>query len=158
MHRKRKFTKMYDTYADDIFRFLFVNVRDRDLAEDLTADTFMRAWKAIDSFDFSQPRPWLYKIAQNLMHDHWRKRHTEQFPDNFEVVSDFNLEEGLDRQFTQDRVHNAVARLPEPMKSVVILRFISGYSARQTAQSLKLSESNIRVIQCRALKRLKGIL
>ena len=150
---------MYDSYADDIFRFLFVHVRDRDLAEDLTADTFMRAWKAIDRFDFSQPRPWLYKIARNLLNDHWRKHHTEQLPEDFEVASDdIDLNEGLERQFTQRRVRSAVARLSEPMKSVVILRFISGYSARQTAQSLELSESNVRVIQYRALKRLRGYL
>ncbi len=149
---------MYDTYADDIFRYHFVHVHDRDLAEDLTADTFMRAWKAIDRFDFSQTRPWLYKIAQNLLYDHWRKRHTELLPEDFDVASDVDLEEGLERTFARQRVRDAITRLSEPMKSVVILRFISGYSARQTAESLKLSESNVRVIQYRALKRLRGYL
>ena len=149
---------MYDSYANDIFRYLFVHVRDRELAEDLTADTFARAWKAIDRFDFSQPRPWLYRIAQNLLRDHWRKRHTEQLPEDFEVASDVDLEEDLERQFDRQRVRDAISRLSEPMKSVVILRFISGYSSSQTAQSLELSESNIRVIQCRALKRLREYL
>lgn len=149
---------MYDTYADDIFRYLFVHVRDRELAEDLTADTFTRAWKAIDRFDFSQPRPWLYKIAQNLLYDHWRKHHTELLPEDFDVASDADLEENLEREFAKQHVRGAIGRLSEPMKSVVILRFISGYSARQTAESLNLTESNVRVIQYRALKRLKGYL
>ncbi len=147
---------MYDTYADDIFRYILVHVHDRDLAEDLTADTFVRALKAIDRFDFSKPRPWLYKIAQNLLYDHWRKRRTEQLPEDFDVTSDIDLEEGLERQLTQERVRSAVALLSEPMRSVVILRFISGYSAKQTAETLNISESNVRVIQFRALKRLRG--
>lgn len=148
---------MYDTYADDIFRYLFVHVRDRELAEDMTADTFMRAWKSIESFDFSQPRPWLYKIARNIMTDHWRKK-KPVFLEDEEVVSDTSLTEEVDRKLTKDRVRGALHQLPEPMKSVVTLRFLSGYSAKQTAKSLNISESNVRVIQYRALKRLKDLM
>ncbi|HET9173948.1 MAG TPA: RNA polymerase sigma factor [Candidatus Saccharimonadales bacterium] len=146
---------MYDTYADDIFRYVFVHVRDRELAEDLTADTFMRAWKSIESFDFSQPRPWLYKIARNLITDHWRKHKTELLPEDFEQESDEDITENVERHFTKTRVRGAVHTLNEPMRSVVIMRFITGYSVRDTATSLRLTESNVRVLQHRALKQLK---
>lgn len=148
---------MYDTYADDIFRYLFVHVRDRELAEDLTADTFMRAWRSIDSFDFSQPRPWLYKIARNILTDHWRRKKPAPLDDE-QVESDLNLDEEVERSLNKQRVRGALHHLPEPMKSVVTLRFLSGYSAKQTAQSLELSETNVRVIQYRALKKLKELL
>lgn len=148
---------MYDTYADDIFRYLFVHVRDRELAEDMTADTFTRAWKSIDKFDFSQPRPWLYKIARNILTDHWRRKKTEAMGDQ-ETVSDVDITQEVERRLDKQRVRGALNQLPEPMKSVVTLRFLSGYSAKQTADSLGLSEANVRVIQYRALKRLKGLL
>jgi RNA polymerase sigma-70 factor, ECF subfamily len=149
---------MYDTYADDIFRYLYVHVRDRELAEDMTAETFTRAWKGIEKFDFAQPRPWLYRIARNILTDYWRKKKDENMDENMEIVSDINITEEIDLRLNKKRVHGALNQLPEPMKSVVLLRFLFGYSAKETAASLKLSEGNVRIIQYRALKRLKELL
>lgn len=149
---------MYNTYADDIFRYLFVHTHDRELAEDLTADTFTKAWAHLDSFDFKQPRPWLYKIARNAMTDHWRKKQPLQLDDE-EIVSDADsLEDQIEKRMSNEAVQAAIAKLPAEMKSVVTLRFILGYSARKTAESLGTTEGNVRVIQFRALKKLKRLL
>ena len=155
MKRKRYFAAMYDEYADDIFKYLYVHVRDRELAEDLTADTFMRAWEHIDSFDLSQPRPWLYKIARNLMTDYWRKKKPVLMEEEADPVSDVNVEEAVDRQLSKEQVQTAIDKLPPVMKSVVTMRFILGYSARKTAESLQTSENNVRIIQYRALRKMK---
>lgn len=146
---------MYNSYVDDIFRYLLVNVRDRQLAEDLTADTFTKAWTQIDKFDFKQPRPWLYKIAKNTMTDYWRKKKPEPMPEEESVSDRDSIEDEVNKRIMGDKVVEAVSHLPEDMRSVVSLRFMSGYSAKQTAQSLGLSEANVRVIQYRALKKLK---
>lgn len=157
--KKRRFEKMYTTYADDIFRYLLVRVRDRTLAEDLTADTFTKAWSRLDSFDFRQDRPWLYKIAKNTLTDHWRKKHPVVSEVETEVVSGAEaVETQLDRQTQAEIVHLAVATLPEEMQSVVTMRFMLGYSAKKTSESLGISEVNVRVIQYRALKKLKDVL
>jgi RNA polymerase sigma-70 factor (ECF subfamily) len=147
---------MYETYADDIYRYLYVHVRDRQLAEDLTADTFVRAWRNIATFDFSKPRPWLYTIARNLLADHWRKKKTLSFEAAEEVESEHDLEADLDKVFTREQVQSAIRQLSEPMRSVVTMRFILGYSARKTADSLNIKENNVRIIQYRALKKMKG--
>lgn len=150
---------MYNTYADDIFRYLLVRVRDRQLAEDLTADSFIKAWSRLDSFDFKQTRPWLYKIAKNTMTDHWRKKQPLLSEKEIEVTSEAEpIEDRLDKQLSSERVQKAVATLPKEMRSVVTLRFILGYSARKTGDSLGMSEGNVRVIQYRALKKLKEVL
>lgn len=150
---------MYNTYADDIFRYLLVHVQDRQLAEDLTADTFTKAWTRLDNFDFKQPRPWLYKIAKNTMTDHWRKKHTDSLDEELEIVSDQDsLEDQLDKQLSKEKLQKAIATLPTEMRSVVTLRFMLGYSARKTAESLGTTEGNVRVVQYRALKKLKGLL
>jgi RNA polymerase sigma-70 factor (ECF subfamily) len=149
---------MYNTYADDIFRYLLVHVRDRQLAEDLTADTFIKAWVRLESFDFKQPRPWLYTIAKNTMTDHWRKKQSLALEDE-EVVSDQDsLEEQIGKKISAETIQAAIARLPDDMKSVVTLRFMLGYSAKKTAESLGMTEGNVRVVQYRALKRLKELL
>ena len=64
---------LYALYSQRIFRFLFSSLRDRDLAESLTQDTFLRAWSARDQFrgDCS-PSTWLTRIALNLVRDHTR--------------------------------------------------------------------------------------
>lgn len=150
---------MYDTYANDIFRYLYVHVKDQQLAEDLTADTFTKAWANLDSFDFKQPRPWLYKIAKNLITDHWRKKRPDNMDDEEELVSDIeSLEDQVDKQLSKEAITSAVSKLPEEMSSVVTMRFILGYSARKTADSLGTTEGNVRVIQYRALKKLKRLM
>lgn len=147
---------MYNQYADDIYRFIFVHVRDVEIAEDLTADTFTNAWKNIEKFDGKQPRPWLYTIARNKLNDHWRKKPTIPLDDEIEIPSELEaVEITLDRKTEQKRIIKAVNILPRDMKSVVTLRFLQGYSVRETGEALELSESNVRVIQYRALKKLK---
>lgn len=150
---------MYDTYADDIFRYLLVRVRDRSLAEDLTADTFTKAWQRLDGFDFKQARPWLYKIAKNTMTDHWRKKQVLVTEVETEVVSGADsIETQLDKQSQAETIQAAMAKLPEEMRSVVTMRFMLGHSAKKTGESLGMSEGNVRVIQYRALKKLKEVL
>lgn len=150
---------MYNTYADDIYRFLFVHVRDVELAEDLTADTFLKAWNRIDKFDWKHSRGWLYAIARNNLADHWRKKKPEQLPEDFDPADDKpGHDELLDTKMEIKRAVKALAKLPDEMKSVVSLRFLQGYSVRQTAEALDMSEANVRVVQFRALKKLRGVL
>lgn len=147
---------MYNQYADDIYRFIFVHVRDAELAEDMTADTFTSAWKNIGTFDNKQPRAWLYTIARNRMNDHWRKKPTIPLDENIEIVSESDLfEDIVDRKIQLKRVISALNTLPDDMKSIVTLRFMQGMSAKETAKILKMTEGNVRVMQYRALKKLK---
>ena len=150
---------MYNEYADDIYRFLFVHVRDVPTAEDLTADTFTKAWNRLETFDGKQPRPWLYAIARNCLTDHWRKKRPVPLDDGIDIEDDAPPpEEALDNKLRARRVVEAVSKLPVDMKSVVTLRFLQGFSVRDTAQALGLSEANVRVVQYRALRKLKGVL
>jgi len=150
---------MYTDYADDIYRFLFVHVRDVQLAEDLTADTFTKAWNQFGSFDGNHGRAWLYTIARNCLTDHWRKKRPVPLDEIFEVADTRpSPEELVDKKLRARQVVKAISGLPEDMKSVVTLRFFQGYSVRDTAKALELTEANVRVIQYRALKKLKGVL
>lgn len=150
---------MYNEYADDIFRFVFVHVRDTQVAEDITADTFLKAWNKIDTFDWRHGRAWLYTIARNNLADHWRKNKPLPLDEEIEIADDKPAQsEILDKKLDFKRAAKALAKLPEEMKSVVTLRFLQGYSVRETAQALDISESNVRVVQYRALKKLRKVL
>lgn len=159
MSKRRRFDKMYKQYADDIFRFLLVHVRENQLAEDLTADTFLKAWQRINTFDGKYTRAWLYTIARNNLTDYWRKKRPETLDEEIEVIDEKPTnDEKLDAKMLSQTINSAIGKLPHDMKSVVALRFMQGYSVRQTAEALSLSEANVRVIQYRALKRLRGVL
>lgn len=150
---------MYNTYADDIFRYLLVRVRERHLAEDLTADAFTKAWSRLGSFDFKQTRPWLYKIAKNTLTDYWRKKRPIASEAEVEVVSNAeSVEKQVDNKLLAETIQAALVELPEEMRSVITLRFILGYSAKKTGNSLGISEGNVRIIQYRALKKLKELM
>jgi RNA polymerase sigma-70 factor, ECF subfamily len=159
MYQKRRFAKMYADYADDIFRFVYVHVHDRMLAEDLTADTFAKAWQKLDSFDFRHPRGWLYTIARNRMADHWRTHHTVPLAEGFDPEDERDsVEVEVDRNLSKEKLLAGLSTLPKEMRSVVSLRFLQGYSARKTGEALGMGEGNVRIIQYRALKKLKEIL
>lgn len=153
---------MYNLYVNDIYRFVLVHVRDTNLAEDLTADTFTRAWRQIDSgkFDFKHTKAWLYTIARNLMTDHWRKKPTIPLDEEIEIIDTDKPGHGevVDRKLQAKRIIKSLKVLPPDMKSVVTLRFLQHYSVRETSEALKLSEANVRVLQYRALKKLKQVL
>ena len=159
--KKERFSMVYQEYVEDIYRFVLVHVSDADLAEDLTADTFTKAWKYIEAnkFDFKQTRAWLYTIARNRMNDHWRKKPTIPLSEDIEIIDEHEAHgETIDRQLEAKQIVKAVRSLPEDMKSVVTLRFLQNLSVRETAERLNMSESNVRVVQFRALKKLKKVL
>ncbi len=150
---------MYAQYTDDIYRFMLVHVRDSALAEDLTSDTFLKAWNKIDSFDWRHSRGWLYAIARNTLADHWRKHKPLPLDEKIEIPDNKPAnDEIMDKKIEAKRLVKALSTLPDEMKSVVLLRFMQNYSVRQTAESLGITESNVRVIQFRALKKLRGVL
>ncbi len=92
------------------------------------------------------------------MMDHWRKKQPDALEDE-ELESDAEpIESVIDKQLSNEAVLAAMGHLPQDMRSIVTLRFMHGYSAKKTAESLGTSEGNVRVMQYRALKKLKGLL
>jgi RNA polymerase sigma-70 factor, ECF subfamily len=154
---QRKLAKMYNNYADDIYRYLYAHGGDKELAEDLMADTFMRALKNIETFDFKQPRAWLYTIARNLLRDHWKKKSTLSLNEDLEIVDESDsVEEIVEKSLRANRLKSALDKLPSKESEVIKLRFVQNLSAKEVALVLNISAENVRIIQHRALKKMKG--
>lgn len=150
---------MYNTYANEIYRYCLSHSNDSDVAEDIVAETFMKAWKHYDSFDNKYPRAWLYTIAKNLLRDHWRKKPTYELDERMESDKEYDDPvTNTERSMTKERVHVAIAKLPVEMKDVVYMRCILGLSSKETAVALSITEANVRVLQHRGLKRMKNML
>lgn len=147
----------YLDHSDEIFRFLYWQAGDTDLAEDLTSEVFIRAWNHTEIFENAEhnARAWLYTVARNLLKDHWRKKQAVALDDIPEPLSDQDVvgDAIVNEEHTQ--IHAAIATLDERMQTVVILRFLQHLPVRSVAGIMQISEANVRTIQFRALKELK---
>jgi len=145
-------TWAYQTHVTAIYQYIYNRVGNRPDAEDLTAQVFMKAINSMRS-DVSVPelRSWLYRVAQTTLADHWREYYAE---DAAELDDDVTRPPAArENPEAVQRVDALLATLPESYRRVLELRFLRGYSVRETAQELDLSETNVKVLQFRALNR-----
>jgi RNA polymerase sigma-70 factor, ECF subfamily len=156
-----EFTAAYETHAKPIYRFLYWKTQDRELSEDLTSGVFEKAWRSRKSFKGGSVQAWLYRIARNSLTDHWRKKRdvpSEAIDDFAEGADDVDAKSEIDRVLAVEQLRRALERLPEDMRDVVQLRFIENLPAKKVSQQLGITENNVRIIQFRALRKLRGYL
>src|SRR3989440_3892672 len=151
-HGQDHLTWAYQTHVTAIYQYIYNRVGNRPDAEDLTAQVFMKAINGMRN-DVSVPelRSWLYRVAQTTLADHWREYYAE---DTGELDDDVTRPPAArENPEAIQRVDALMATLPESYRRVLELRFLRGYSVRETAQELSLSETNVKVLQFRALNR-----
>lgn len=155
--------RLYDRHRESIFRYLWVRLNDRQLAEDLTGDVFMHMLNALPRYRLQGLpfRAWLYRIAHNLMIDHFRKmNHQASVP--IEVAEELATDDDPGRTVEQimltERLQVALTRLEPTQCEVVILRFLAGLSLHETAQTLGKTEAAIKALQHRGLSGLRRAL
>lgn len=154
------FGALYDYYLPRIYRFVLFKVSHREQAEDLTHQTFLKAWENVRSYkpmgySFSS---WLYRIARNNVVDYYRQSNTHL---NIEEVApealgiDNSLSSKIEIRFQWEEVLVAIKGLNAVEQDVLIMRFIEDMPHKEVAKAVDKSESAVKVIQHRALKKLK---
>ncbi len=152
-----EFLKAYEELSDAIFRHCFFRVSDRDVATDMTQDTFVKTWQAIEKGQqIENLRAFLYKVASNLVIDYYRKKK--------EISLDMLKEKGFDPvkegKEPMDFMDLKLAlkeldRLPEKYRQAVTMRYIEDMSVGEIADILGESENVVSVHIHRGLKELK---
>lgn len=150
----RRFIDLYDKNFDQIYAFVAKRVRDRDLAEDLTADIFHKALANLSKFDWRGIpfAAWLIRIASNVVTDHWRHQSHETVEDPPETAIDPNLENSSE----QAQLFRLVQQLPSDQRRVIALRFAEGKTIKEIARDLGRSEGAIKQLQFRGLQTLRA--
>jgi RNA polymerase sigma-70 factor (ECF subfamily) len=162
------FGLIYDRYVDTVFRFVYFRVGNRQLAEDLTSDTFLRALKRIGSFTW-QGRDlgaWLVTIARNLVADHFksgRYRLEVTTGDVLDADREDRGPEGSPEAAVVDHITNvalltAVKQLNPEQQECIVLRFLQGFSVAETAKTMGKNEGAIKALQYRAVRALARLL
>ena len=155
------FGDLYERHLDEIQRFIFYHVANRLEAEDLTEIVFLKAWQALPRFKTSNVnlRAWLFRIAHNSIVDYYRmcKPMTNLLDGQLQEDHPSPEHQAQTRDDHQ-KLLAAIHSLGVKLKQVIICRFVSNLSHAETAQVMGIKEQHVRVLQHRALKKLRQIL
>lgn len=173
--RERAYRELLERYERPVFSLVFRMVRDRNTAEDLAQEAFVRAFQAIGSYNPSYKfSSWLFKIANNLTIDHLRKRkldtvsiHGSPHADSAEAEerTRITLESpGEDPQaFTENRelgsqIEEAIAQLRPEYRTAVLLRHVEGYGYEEVAEIMDVPLGTAKTYIHRGRLQLKDLL
>jgi RNA polymerase sigma-70 factor (ECF subfamily) len=158
------FTVLYEHHVDRVYRHVYYKVSNQDDAEDITQETFLKAWQGIDKYQKTSAPfvTWLLTIAGNLVIDHYRKRQKAVVTEELYEKERGNMVPGPETEaeldFNNSVMKKAVLKLNGDKQKVIMMHFIDDLSYEEIAGALKKSEGAIRVIQYRALSDLRRML
>jgi len=153
---------LFEEYYDKVVRYIYIRISDQPEAEDLAGEVFLKALKSMGSYRGSaeQLRFWIFKIARNIVIDHYRKmskRKTVNL-DDVEIADSTNVEEIAEQRLQIGELTKAMKQLTEAQREVIGLRFFAGLSSAETAQILGKSSGAVREMQCDAIQRLRKLM
>jgi RNA polymerase sigma-70 factor (ECF subfamily) len=156
------FGRIFDIYADNIYRHIYYRIGNIEDAKDLVQDVFVKAWQAIPKYKRTSTPflGWIYTISHNRIIDYYRTKKNYVYLDTEIATENVGVspEKSVELQFTRRDVRKAILQLPEDQQQVIILCFIDGLEYSEVAALTNKTEGNIRVIVHRALKRMRKIL
>ena len=158
------FDELYQKYHQDVFQFLFYMVRNKEQAEDLVQEVYIRVFKSYNRFEGkSSQKTWLFSIARNVAIDFfrkqkgWKERILEKFDWSTNQVKDGNpVPDEIAIQREEIRlIFQCLEYCTVDQRAVIILRFLHDLSIIETAEALSWTESKVKTTQHRSLKLLK---
>lgn len=162
------FGKLYDQYAERIYRFIFLKTGHKNDTEDLLHEVFLAGWRTIGSYELRNAIPftsWLYRIAGNRVIDWYRTRkghisldemtETNTIPIELTSTGHTSILDALDRRFAMDAVMKGVRALNDTEQSVLLMRYVEDLSPEEVAHAIGRTTSAVRLIQHRAIAKLK---
>jgi len=158
------FGELFDQYYDVVFRYVLFRMGDRNLAEDVTQETFVRALRRIGSVSY-QGRDigaWFVTIARNLIFDHVKSSRYRLEHTTAEIIELSPSTNGPEQQVldgaTNDELLRCVRKLNADQQECIQLRFLQGLSVAETAQAMDRNEGAVKALQHRAVRRLAQLL
>lgn len=156
--------ELYDRYEAKIYSYIYRRTGDQVLSEDLTAQVFLKMLEAIRKSNawHSSFSGWLYRIAHNLVVDHFRRRDRQkQIPIDdapILVATEHNPVKTSELNLNAEYLRGAIQRLTDEQAEVVSLRFLEGYSINEVAKLMDKTEGAVKALQYRAVATLRQFL
>ena len=159
-----KFESLYERYHEQIFRYAYQRIDDKDLCHDVTQQVFLKALTSLHKYEFRGVpfSSWLYRIAQSEVYQALRDKQAERCVSLNENMTAEMMDEVEDnkmgKEIQYERVAKAVAQLEEEDLQLVEMRFMEKRPFKEVAEILGITENNAKVKLYRALEKLKKIL
>lgn len=154
---EQEYNNCVNQYADNVFRFIVKNLRHEEDARDIVQTAFEKLWRNREVVENSKSKSYLFTVAYNQMIDHIRKVKRIQLKDEFQ-------EDGRSEQISNHKnnvkkvLMEALNRLNETQRSLVMLKDYEGYSYEEIGQIMDLNESQVKVYLHRARLTLRNYL
>lgn len=157
---KEQFSTIYDNYAEELLSFVFFKVNDKDLTEDIVADTFAKLWhKMADGEVLRNARALLYLMARSLIVDYYRKksiRHDIPLEDVVDtLIAEGSLVFDIDTKAGYDEVMRVMYLIKPQYTDILLLHYVQELSIHEIADILSETENNIRVRLHRAVQSIR---
>lgn len=156
------FGNIYELLVDRVYRFIFLRTNNKEDAEDLTEQVFIKCWENLKKYQEKGIifEAYVFKVARNQIIDYYRTKKKHSNIDEALEISDKGLspEEQTEKNLAKELVLNALNSLPGSYKEIIILKFIEEKDNTEIGQILNKPTDQIRVLQSRALKALRKIL
>lgn len=146
----KEYKEQIDLHADDVLRYLAKNIKDGEVAKDILQDTFVSLWENKEKVEPSKIKNWLFTVAHNNMLKLFRYNKIRQNSFIEENSSELNLE-------NTQLIDQLLKQLPDRMRQCLMLKDWQGFSIKEIAEILDISEENVKINIFRAKIKLKEL-
>lgn len=157
---QREFSKIYDQFAEKIYRFIFIKVNSQQIAEDIASEAFLRCWNVYkqDPKQIENIQPFIYKVARNLVFDHYRQKSRTQTisTEDCSLLDPVDIESAVSQKGDIEKVKAVLAKLENSeYQDMIIWHYIEDLPVPEIAKITDKPEGTVRVMIHRALKEIK---
>ncbi len=152
---ENQYNQCVNNHSDHLFRFIVKNLRHEEDARDIVQSAFEKLWRNRETVETDKAKSFLFTVGYNQMIDHIRKYKRVQLKDDF---SDDNRTQYQQDDSLKKTLMQALNRLNETQKSLVMLKDYEGYSYEEIGKIMSLNESQVKVYLHRARLTLKNYL
>ena len=155
------FEELYARYFRDIYRFVYARTHHRETAEDIVSQTFLKALQGIQSFDSAKGSfaGWIYRIARNLVIDHYRSLRPDQsIEDAWDLQDDTDIPMDAHARLRIQSIRAALQKLKPDQRETVLLRVWHGRTFAEIAEILGSTEAACKMAYKRAVESVRNVL
>ncbi|HVU75883.1 MAG TPA: RNA polymerase sigma factor [Candidatus Paceibacterota bacterium] len=169
--RQQEFREAFEKHSDELFRHASLRLSNRERALEITQETFLKAWEFLGRGEvIREYRPFLFRTLNNLVIDEYRKKKSTSLDAMMEDQETATLVEGhllrdetdifeeAATQYDAKRVLEVVEDLPENYRTVIVLRYVDGFSPSEIAEHIGETENAVSVRLHRGMRKLRDLL
>lgn len=156
-----EFENVYKEYFSKIYNYMYYKVLNKEIAEDLTSNFFMKLLTKLDTFDDSKSKlnTWLYAIARNSVTDYFRINKIDVSLDDednpLDLKVDYELEKELIKNEDRKELYEALITLDDRTRKLLSLKYFFNMSVKEIAINTGINESTVSTICIRGIEKLK---